>query len=517
MGVLARESDGSAPGLRAREAPDCVLPGPAALIAGSRWAAAHEADGPLVVSYSFVQPFAPVTARAPAGAADFTATQAPFSEVDQATVRQVLARIETVCKLRFVEVNEGTGLCGDLRYAYSAEPNQLGHTGYAFYPSSADIGGDIWLGLAQAGAEWAQYRPHLILHETLHALGLQHPDSGPHPLAPADNVMFNTVMSYSALPGDQAGALSHFPAQPMPLDIAALQQLYGAADHASGDTVYDLASPALRDGFQALWDSGGIDLLDASAVGHAVALDLREGTRSDIGVCVHAFGRFGEAGLTLRSVTYTSTLALAPGTQIENARGSAFDDLLTGNALDNQLDGGPGTDTAMLACALADCRITSTGSSVRVVGPEGRDILTGVERLVFTDTRLAFDLDAAAGQAARLVGALHGAAALHHASLVGRALGLLDAGADPLALAQAMLEGLPQGPLAPAALVTELYQHVVGHAPAPQELAVYTSALTSGQYSPASLLVHAAQCEANRVAIDLTGLAQTGLAYLLPG
>lgn len=175
-----------------------------------------------------------------------------------------------------------------------------------------------------------------MIHELGHALGLKHPfDDGGNGrptlaeqgLAQYDNESY-TLMSYVA--GDPE-FLGHA-ATPMPLDILAIQQIYGAnmGFHA-GDDNY---RPALDGARRTIWDAGGTDLLDASDFSSAVTLDLRPGALMDFG------------GGTILGVAYNVT--------IENATGGAGNDFIYGNAADNtllglggsdSLDGGDGNDT----------------------------------------------------------------------------------------------------------------------------------------------------------------------------
>ncbi len=108
----------------------------ASLLIGSRWATPDAPGGRTVISYSFGirgASYAPEEA-------DFSATLAEFSEADKQTTRDVLHSIEAVCNVEFVEVADTGAGHGVLRYAYSQQPTALGHAGYAFYPSSADVG-----------------------------------------------------------------------------------------------------------------------------------------------------------------------------------------------------------------------------------------------------------------------------------------------------------------------------------------------------------------------------------------
>jgi hypothetical protein len=384
---------------------------PATLYAGSTWSG-RDASGRVVITYSFANG----TSKYSGEESAYVSTLGEFSTGDKAIARSAMASIEAVCNVKFVEVADNGTQCGQVRYAYSQQPTAMGYAGFAYYPGNADgVGGDVWIATAQTTAQWAFYRPSLILHETLHAIGLKHPFGEGATLASNLNVLPNTVMSYSPIAGATTGWMSNYPSQPMPLDIRALQSLYGAASYNAGDTVYDLSGADFRAGFRSLWDSAGRDTLDASRVGMNVSLDLRAGTHSDIGVDVQATGYMPGSSTPTNGV-YNSTLSIASGVTIEDAIGSSFDDILWGNdagnallggagrdllfggagsdvlaggAGDDRLDGGAGIDTALFAGSLANFRVERVGGDTLQVTDgmlsEGGDVLTGVERLRFND------------------------------------------------------------------------------------------------------------------------------------
>jgi serralysin len=144
-----------------------------------------------------------------------------------------------------------------------------------------------------------------------------------------------------------------------------------------------------------------------------VALDLTAGARSDIGVRIGSYALFNG---TPSYGTYISTLALANGTHIENAVGSAFGDTLLGNEVDNvlvgaggddRIEGGWGIDTAAYAGSIANFKIEKVGNAVYVTdrqGGQGTDVLTGVEKLKFQDMSVDLTVQdvAAAVSGARL-------------------------------------------------------------------------------------------------------------------
>ena len=66
----------------------------------------------------------------------------------------------------------------------------------------------------------------------------------------------------------------------------------------------------------------------------------------------------------------------------------AGDDFITGLAGDDAIDGGEGTDTAIFSGVRASYTISTAGGTTTVIGPDGTDTLTTVERLQFSDQTL---------------------------------------------------------------------------------------------------------------------------------
>lgn len=506
----------------------------AALMAGSKWTSLDSGSAKTIITFSFASPQTSTFAYANS---DFQSTLVSFSQADQQLTRDVLAKIEAVANVRFVEVQDNAAEVGVVRYGYSQQPNAMNYAGYAFFPSSAAIGGDVWIGAAQASSEWDFYRPNLILHETLHALGLKHPFSSGAVLSTQQNIIPNTVMSYSPVAGGTSGYMSKYPAQPMALDIAALQYLYGASDLNADDTVYDLASSAFQSGFHAVWDAGGTNTFDAGRLARAVTLDLGEGGRSDVGVKVTANAAVGGAPV---NTTYTSTVTLAAGTLIHNAAGTAYGDTIAGNGAGNSLrggagddrlegrggndlidggsgndviDGGEGLDTAAYDAARADVTLMRSAGGFSASGSTaGTDSLVGVERLAFSDMRLALDLDGNAGRAAKLLGAVFGPSILQNRAVVGTVLTLLDDGMDHAALMQLAIDVRMGGRPANGAVVDLLAGNLGLSLTAEGRLA-FLDMLDSGALTQSRFGEAAANHANNLANIDLVGLAGRGLEY----
>jgi serralysin len=497
-----------------------------ALMSGSKWSGLDASTSKTIVTYSFAAP-----QQSSFTYSQMNASLSQFSEADKALTRQLLSNIEAVCNIDFVEVPDNAWECGVLRYGYSTEPNAMSFAGYAYFPSSSAIGGDIWIGAAQAAAVWDFYRPNLILHETLHALGLKHPFDNGSVLTADQNIIPNTVMSYSPVAGGTSGYMSKYPNEPMPLDIAALQYLYGASAANAGDNSYDMAGADFQKGFHALWDAGGTDTLDGSRLAKAVTLDLAEGTVSNIGLAVTASAKPATGGSV--TATYTNTLSIANGAVIENAVGTNLADKISGNAAANAIsgglgndrlegrggndtiDGGAGFDTAVISASRAGYTIAQYGTGHLVSGyATGTDIISGIERIQFTDAKVALDLNGNAGAIVKMLGVTNGPSAAHNPWAVGSALASLDSGASIEAVMQSSINAALGGPANNEAVATLLLNNLAGFALPRGFIQSYALYMDNGSYTQGAFGVAAADYWLNLVNIDFTGLAATGVEYV---
>jgi hypothetical protein len=188
------------------------------------------------------------------------------------------------------------------------------------------IEGDVFFDNYYAGYSYLYaggYGLEAMVHEIGHALGLKHPSDDGANLRPTFSqlgiahldserytVMTNSESSFDVTQGHVA--------TPMPLDILAIQSIYGAnMTYNAGDNVYVIATDP-HNVIQTIWDAGGIDAFDASTSTQGTTIDLRPG----IG---YAQLQPGNVGLT----------AIAYGVAIENAIGGAGADNLVGNEADN--------------------------------------------------------------------------------------------------------------------------------------------------------------------------------------
>lgn len=199
-------------------------------------------------------------------------------------------------------------------------------------------------------------------------------------------------------------------------------------------------------------------------------------------------------------------------------RGLAGKDTLCGNEGDDLLDGGADLDTAAYAGPRSSYAVmTQAHNSITVLdraGKEGVDYLVNVERLAFCDYSLAFDLDASAGRAAMLLGAIFGPESLRNKETMGRALSAYDiARTDAEVMERAIQVRWNDAAPSDAEFVDTVYRNVHGHAPLQADFDHYVARLESGEDTLVSLGVLAQYSNVNVVHIDLVGLARNGVEY----
>ena len=263
----------------------------------------------------------------------------------------------------------------------------------------------------------------LILHEIGHSLGLKHPHNGstgnsllwPGVTNVNDlgtnslNQDLYTLMSYNfqVVPDGAGGNTLYTMATPMAYDIAAIQLLYGAnTTFNSGDTTYDLATPAAALQWTSIWDTGGTDEIIYLGT-NAATIDLRSATLDGtvgsggyLSYFTFADGRTS-AGFTIagdiRNVL--GDVGTEHGVIIENARTGSGNDTIMGNAADNTFtggggddteDGGDGNDTAVFSGSRLNHLATPiAGGAITIAdqrpGMDGTDTLSHIESFRFDD------------------------------------------------------------------------------------------------------------------------------------
>lgn len=436
----------------------------------------------------------------------------PMSLTEKNAVREAMALASSFTGLSFTEVQESVQNLGQIRWGVI---QQSSSKGYTWLPQAANLdgqAGDIFMDeesmlYLQAGGQGLE----AMLHELGHALGLRHPVNS----APNDQwdqvaaERFNTTqLTVMAQPkNSEFFARSDFGV----LDVAALRYLYGVKEVNTGSTVYKLTD---SDGqsLKTIVDDDGIDTVDCAAMSSGVSLNLVDGKLWDI-------------GLTRDGSQAHNNMGTAIGSLLENAIGTPYDDVLIGNVLNNHLTPGKGNDWVEGADGLDTVYLSELKTSYVLNKQDailelwsasantGFKTLISIERVVFGDSAIAWDLDGHAGQVAKILGAVFGPESVQNTKYAGIGLSLLDNGFSYSQLMGLAIEVNLGIGASHAQVINLLYQNLL-HVPADADAIFYWSALLDqGAFTHASLAVMAADLDLNKQNINLMGLASSGLEY----
>lgn len=289
----------------------------------------------------------------------------------QRLARWALESWELAADIQFVEVESGGDIIVDDEESGAFAQSEFMLSDPTEIITSYVNVDQAWLDLY--GVTLDSYAFSTYVHEFGHALGLGH--LGNYNFTSGGATFANDSYQYSVMsyiPQDQVEGGTASYAQPtsaMMADMVAIQQLYGTSNAAAGDTTWGQGNTMSRhfatlyagvdDGDPAteerdpiaftLFDgvNGGTDTIDLRNSTTNDRLDLNDGSFSDV-------------------ADLTSSLAIARGSQIENARMGSGNDTVVGNELDNQITGHGGRDA-----------LNGGGGSDRLSGGGGRDQLFG--------------------------------------------------------------------------------------------------------------------------------------------
>lgn len=351
----------------------------------------------------------------------------PLTPTIQTSVNDIFQRVfSSVIDVNFTPKTEVTALnattglqettdYGTIRVMFS--PTQAGESilGAAYYPNSFSEGdsrnGDLYLNPNQT------YLPGelgytAILHELGHALALKHPfdTSGKTLPLDQDNNTF-TVMTYN----DSESYNGSLAVSLMPYDIQALQHLYGAREKNNDNTTYvfrdvnrysvngdDYYTFASGNSKSTLWDSGGQDTLDFSAItnlptspgqdGFGYRFELKQGgflteysaydsaTYNAYDPNTKKWNLTRPDGSLFQTLNYGTVLAFSPvnnsfDATIENLFGTQQNDYIQGNNVGNLIRGNSGNDK--IEGLQGGDTLDGGAGNDWIVGGAGNDILTG--------------------------------------------------------------------------------------------------------------------------------------------
>jgi hypothetical protein len=428
-----------------------------------------------------------------------------FNAEQKQTIRDLLYLLQNQTGLAFSEVS---GDVGQIRFGIN---QQINTRAYSYIPDEFKNdarAGDVWIdqetSLLMSPGQEGYY---VLLHELAHGLGLQHPltesdSSGATVLLNAFATTSNTVML------DVAASTTNglWPTWFGSFDLQALRTLYGFKAYATGNNVYGITD---KSNSLTIVDDGGVDSLDASSSSVSAYIDLRSGKTSSIGMDADGTAKF-------------SNVSIASGSLIENVTGTAYDDVIVGNAENNVInfiggndivDGQAGMDTIRIANKAAEFNVSKdirTGNwNVEALNNVTGSIeLQNMERIYFADKAWALDMgtNENAGRTAKILGALFGKEGLGYPSFRGIGLYFLDAGYSYEALMGAAVDTR----LWPGASKADVAKVLMGNVPG---LVVDPNAYAN----TTAMAVAAADSDLNKVMINLVGLATSGFDYIILG
>ena len=303
-----------------------------------------------------------------------------FNPIQAEAISTALLKWSNVTTINVSEIKETDNSFGTIRFGLSDNVNALvgSSSAFAFFPSNLETGGDIWLNaktkdifggiftgsFAESSFEEASFSNSILVHEIGHALGLKHPFETSarnfDTLADDENVISNTIMSYTVSLSSDVVGLTAYPTTPMIEDIKAIQHLYGTNNTFNlGNTSYLFDDSTTY--FETIWDSGGMDEIVYSGK-QPIELSLDSASGSFIGKRVKGYS---DKGIHLTEV---ENIYIADFVTIENASGGSGNDLIEGNFASNFLAGGKGNDN-----------LYGHGANDVFEGGEGNDLIDGGE------------------------------------------------------------------------------------------------------------------------------------------
>ena len=487
-----------------------------------------------VISYSF-----PTGSNTSAGYAyqDDVGDISPisFSLKQQEDTRAAFNEIEHYINVKFVEVIETEETVGTIRLAINTITDEQGKflpgiVATADPPISDPRGGDIWfnksyaksdfstglVAMAQDSQSVGSQTPigdlTVMYHEIFHALGVEHPNDNPDIPFPEDkNSREYTVMAGEfSVDGASTKIIDDkeyaIPSTPMAYDIAALQYLYGSnTKFNSGDTTYTF-DPSIPE-IKLIWDGGGTDTLNFVNFSESSTINLTNGSYFTVPF----------DGWFLKN-----NFSIAYGAVIENVITGSGADIIVGNSSNNvitgglggdTIDGGAGIDQAVYTENFTGVSLVKLGAVWNVTLGADKDTLSNIERLKFNDKHLALDLDDHAGQIVKVLGLLLGKDQATNKTYVGAGLKLLDDGMTYEQLMQTALEVVLGANASSLSVVEMIWGNLIGPPTPADSISQYSALIDNGTYTSTELAMIAADNSLNTSAIDLVGLAQTGVEY----
>ena len=272
--------------------------------------------------------------------------------------------------------------------------------------------------------------------------------------------------------------------------------------------------------FETVWTAGATTTYDLSNFNENGLIDLRPGQwlkfssrqLADLNNQAAAgTPQFIAQGNVYNALLYQGNTV----TEISNVKLGSGKDTITGNNLNNNIDGGGGLDTVFESGARAQYTVTRSNGVANtivvadtVAGRDGTDTLVNVERAKFSDVTLAFDIGGDAGQGYRL----YKAAFNRNPDQDGLTFWInqIDRGTSLRNVAQSFVDSAEYRSIygaspTPDSIVTAFYTNVLGRTPDAAGLTFWINTARAGM-SAAELLTNFSESTENfQNSVNLVG------------
>jgi Ca2+-binding RTX toxin-like protein len=220
---------------------------------------------------------------------------------------------------------------------------------------------------------------------------------------------------------------------------------------------------------------------------------------------------------SLNPISGTGTSDRIEGTtKADQISAGAGDDTIKASGGDDVVDGGAGTDTLTYSAKYSDFKVSENqDGGIRLESSLGNQTVKGVERIKFSDTWFASDLNGSAGKAAGAIVAVFGASSLK--SYMAPALTLVDSGLGLSELAKVVVNSkmieTQANDSAASGFVAVLFKNVVGRNPNPFESAIFEGMINSDPDGRVKLITLAAEHSMTADIVDSVKVGLLGIQY----
>jgi DNA/RNA endonuclease YhcR with UshA esterase domain len=331
----------------------------------------------------------------------------------QGEVLRAFSLISSYTNETFQNITETTTTHAAIRLANSSSPA----TSYAYYPSTAPVGGDVFYGGTGQNPVMGNFDSgQAILHEIGHSLGLKHgQDNNTYGVMNANRLDIEfSLMNYANYIGSTEGfATAAQSAQSyMMYDIAAFQYMYGANFSQVGhNNTYTWSAttgtefingvsqgiPVDNHIFETIWTEGANSTYDLSNFSQNQVDNMNAGGWMDFSTNqladLNAFAPSKPQGEIFARADIYNALEYSGDSRslIDNIITGSGDDTIIGNAANNVVDGGGGTNTFVETGNHTNYnfRRLNTGyiqiTDLRSGSPDGTDQIKNIQKVQFAD------------------------------------------------------------------------------------------------------------------------------------